>query len=380
MLAWLLVPGNSLAAAGPPLFSDEMRDTAALMLRLSDLGPGYTIGDDTGCGIGTENAPPDLAQAIVAHLPEACGIQFEHRRLSPYVEASAVGCRTRECVAVLFGLRTKLFSYESGTTGVTEQPQAGVGEEAWLFRLEDAYIPGGSDRNRPGAAVFWRRGLALGMVLVAGPKAPRAVRMARRLAVRQDRRMQAPAPLGPRDNDDLEVPLADPRIGAPVRWLGRRFSPGHGLAPLRLAYTYGPERPEPDERLPTPRARLEYEPRNVRTAGVDLVIWRPVQWRRISRALPGRQLWRSPCTRTRRVTLDGGHATVYAGYARLLRGGACPSRRRDSFAAVAFFRRVVVAVDMPYCDRCAEGVTGRRAPYSSVRGMTAVVRALRPLR
>jgi hypothetical protein len=49
----------------------------------------------------------------------------------------------------------------------------------------------------------------------------------------------------------------------------------------------------------------------------------------------------------------------------------------DRFAALAFFRRVVVAVNMPYCDRCAEGITGGRAPYNSVKGMTTVVRALR---
>jgi hypothetical protein len=380
ILVALLVPALAPveaggSAAGPPDFPTEMRDTAALMLRLSDLGPGYTIGDDTGCGIGVENAPDNLAQAIVTHLPESCSIQFEHRRLSPYVESGAVTFRTPDGVATLFALRREMFSYESGVQRVMEEPYAGVGEEARLFRLGDAYIPGG--RDRPGAAVVWRRGLLLGTVLVAGPKEPRAVRMAQRLAVRQDRRMLAPTPLGPRDNYDLEVPFADPRIRAPIPWLGRRFAPGRGLVPLRLAYTWGPERPEPDERLPTPRARLEYEARRLRTGGVELLIWRPIQWRRISRGLGAHQLWRTPCTRARQVRLRRGHAVVYSGYARLRRGGRCPARRRDSFAAVVFFRRVVVTVNMPFCDRCADGVTGRNAPYNSVKGMTAVVRALR---
>ena len=383
LLVALLVPAllpdaGRGSAAGPPQFPDEMRDTAALMLRLSDLGPGYTIGDDTGCGIGVENAPDNLAQAIITHLPESCSIQFEHRRLSPYVESGAVTFRTSDGVATLFALRREMFSYESGVQRVTEEPYAGVGEEARLFRLGDAYIPGG--RDRPGAAVVWRRGLALGTVLVAGPKEPRAVRMAQRLAVRQDRRMRTPAPLGPRDNYDLEVPFADPRIRAPIPWLGRRFSPGRGLVPLRLAYTWGPERPDPEDDLPTPRARLEYEPRRVRTAGVDLEVWRPVQWRRVSRSLPGPQLWKTPCARTRRLALRGGHAVVYSGFARLRRAGGCPSRRRDSFAALAYFRRVVVAVNMPYCNGCGDGETGRNAPYNSVKGVTAVVRALRPWR
>ncbi len=77
--------------------------------------------------------------------------------------------------------------------------------------------------------------------------------------------MVRPTPIRPRENDDLEVPFADPRIRAPVQWLGRRLAPGRGLPTLRLAYTNGPERPEPDERLPTPRARLEYELRRPRT-------------------------------------------------------------------------------------------------------------------
>ena len=376
LLVPALVPGDADGwAAGPPQFPVEMRDTAALMLRLSDLGPGYTIGDDTGCGGGVENAPDNLAQAIIAHLPESCSIQFEHRRLSPYVESIALGLRTPEGVAALFTLRREMFTYITGIQRVIEQPHAGVGEEARAFRLGDAFIPGGSDR--PGAAVVWRRGLVLGIVLVAGPKEPRAVRMAHRLAVRQDRRTLAPTPLGPRDNYDLEVPFADPRIRAPIPWLGRRFAPGRGLVPLRLAYTWGPERPDPEDDLPTPRARLEYEPRRVRTAGVDLEVWRPVQWRRVSRSLPGPQLWKTPCARARRLHLRGGHAVVYSGYARLRRGGRCPAGQRDSFAALAFFRRVVLAVNMPYCNGCADGETGRDAPYNSVKGMTAVVRALR---
>jgi hypothetical protein len=199
--------------------------------------------------------------------------------------------------------------------------------------------------------------------------------MALKLAARQDERIRAPTPIQPRDNDDLEVPLADPRLGVPVQWLGRRFAPGRGLPPLRLAFTSGPERSE--DGLPGTRAQLEYDPSRPRTQGIVLDVWRPSQWRRVSRALSGRQLWTSPCTRTRRVSLAGGHAVIYAGYARLPGSGNCPARPRDSFAALAYFRRAVVAVNMPYCDRCADGDTGRRAPYNSVKGMSAAVRGLR---
>jgi hypothetical protein len=68
---------------------------------------------------------------------------------------------------------------------------------------------------------------------------------------------------------------------------------------------------------------------------------------------------------------------VYSGHAKLRRTGRCPSRPFNSFSAQAYFRRVVVVVNMPNCINCADGVTGPTAPYNSVRGMTAVVRALR---
>jgi hypothetical protein len=361
-------------AAGSPDFPAGMRDTAALMLRLTDLGPGYTIGDDTGCGIGTEGLPENLAQAVITHLPESCSIEFEHFRVSPYVESSASTFHTPDGPATFFALRGE-FLKASGIERATEHPQAGIGDEARLFLTEDAFIPGTSGSGRSGAVVLWRRGMTLATVLVAGPRQDRARRMALKLAARQDERIRAPAPIGPRDNDDLEVPLADPRLGVPVQWLGRRFAPGRDLPPLRLAYTSGPERPE--DGLPGTRAQLEYDPRRLRTQGIVLDVWRPSQWRRVSRALSGRQLWRSPCTRTRRVSIADGHAVTYAGYARLPRSGNCPPRPRDSFAALAYFRRVVVAVNMPYCDRCADGDTGRSAPYNSVKGMSAAVRGLR---
>lgn len=361
------------AAAGSPDFPPEMRDTAALMLRLSDLPIGYSIGDDTGCGGGVENAPAALAQAIIAHLPESCSIQFEHFRLSPYVESFAMAFRTQAGVEAMFALRRELFTYRTGIQRLTEHPQAGLGEDARLFRLGDSIIPGG--RDRPGAAVVWRRGLVLGKVEVAGPRERRAVRMAQRLASRQDERIRAPTPLGPHDNDDLEVPLADPRVGVPVFWLGRRFAPRQGLPPLHLAYTFGLERPEGG--LPSPRAQLEYEPKRQRTSGVELDLWRPAHWRRVSRSLRRPQVWKTRCSRARRIAIGGGHAIIYSSYARLPRAGRCAARRRDYFAALAFFRRVVVAVNMPYCARCAEGVTGGAAPYNSVKGVTAVVRRLR---
>ena len=116
------------SAAGPPNFPPESRDTAALMLRLSDVGTGYTIGDDTGCGGGVENAPANLAQAIIAHLPEGCSIEFERLpSLSPYVESTALSFHTPDGPGALFSLRQEMFKYMTGIERLTEHPQAGTG-------------------------------------------------------------------------------------------------------------------------------------------------------------------------------------------------------------------------------------------------------------
>jgi hypothetical protein len=360
------------SAAPSPEFPADGRDAAVRMLRLSDLPYGYTIGDDTGCGTTVENAPENLAKATIAYLPETCSIQFEHWGYTPYVESTALWFRTTDGVAALFALRQELFKYVSGVERLTELPQAGIGEEARLFLTPHAFTPTG--RDRPGAVVVWRRGSAIGMVQVAGPSQRRSIRMARRFAAVQDERILHPTPILAGENDARAVPLDDPRIGVPVHWLGRRFTPAHRLPPLRLAYTDGPSGRE--EGLPGTRANMEYEAERRRTYGVVLDLWRPRQWRRFRRSLPGRQVWGFPCARARRVSLRSGYALVYSGYARKPHSGRCPKRPFNAFVAHAYLPGVVVAVNMPNCVNCADGETGPSAPYNSVRGMTAAVRAL----
>ena len=50
-----------------------------LLLRLADMGPGYVVGDDGGCGssFGREGTPPPLVRLERRHRFSSCGIEFD---------------------------------------------------------------------------------------------------------------------------------------------------------------------------------------------------------------------------------------------------------------------------------------------------------------
>jgi hypothetical protein len=193
LTALMLLAGPAASGWNVPraYFPPESRDTAALLLRLSDVPRGYRVGDDTGCGIGAENAPTELAQVIVTYRPESCGIVFEHRRRWRHVLSDVYVFRTLEGAAALFAARRQLLTYETGIDRLTERLETGVGEEARLLTTPDAFIEGPAGGRRPGAAVFWRRGRVLGSVLVAQRPLRHAKRLVRRLASRQDARIRS---------------------------------------------------------------------------------------------------------------------------------------------------------------------------------------------
>jgi hypothetical protein len=360
--------------ATPPTFPSESRDTAALMLRLSDLPSGYLV-DDAGCGIGTENAPPALAQIVITYLPEACGIDFFHRRAIPEISAGALTFKTQQGASAMFADRLELVRYVTGVPQLTEQqPQSGIGDEARTFSSRDALRQGRAEDHAPGAAVVWRRGTALGFVLAAAQPGRRAERLALRLAKTQDGRMRNPTPLSSNENDDREVWLDDPRIDVPVYWLGTTFASRKGLPPLRLFESQGPPEPRSGDYVGK-QAELQYEAPGSRAGGTVLELWPPRAWRRFKRTRPGRQVWGSRCARVRRVRLRSGYANVYSGYARAPRSRSCPGRPFDTFVAHAYFRRAVVAVNL--CIGCLSGTPDSSDPYNSVKGMTAIVRGLR---
>jgi hypothetical protein len=338
-----------------------------LVLRLPDVGRGYLIGDDSGCGgLGTENAPPSVAQVAITYYPVlSCSMEFERlwraRKGTPargalFVSSTAFVFATDDGVRAAFGIGKDLLAYDLGLESKDLAPRGErpvLGDEASVFFVADAFALGRS--GMPGLAIMWRQGRVLGALYVVGLRGAKAKQVALSLARRQAVRIAKPTPLPPGANDDREVRLENPRLGIRVYWLGLRFAPGHRLPPLRLAYVDGPLR---GDELGY-RVSIQYERER---DGVVLDLWKQRRWARFRRTKLSRGFWDKPCARKQMVQLPHGHAELFR---------SC-SKRHASFVAHAYVRSLVVRVS-PYCVRCDAG----DGAYGSFKGLRTLVRGLR---
>lgn len=367
LLAAVATAALSQAAPAPPGHD-------ALVLRLTDIGEGYRVGDDSGCGgLGIENAPQSVARIVLAYRPKGCAMDFERLWSDPR-GTPAKGARVVESIAYVFPhadaaaaamrigpdfARYVLLDPSGLRPG---PPPLALGDETAAFAAGRHFT------------VLWRRGAVVALVHVNG-RGPRTAKLAgTSLARLQDRRIEKPAPVPAGANYDLEVDIEDPRLRVPVHWLGRRFAPA-GLPRLALEDTSVIRQPEEGFEM---AATISYAGRN---AAVTLDLWRPGRWTRFMRSGLGRRgSWSSACARRRVVPLRRGRAEIFGGYApragsppRPVASAACPRRRPDDFIAHVYLPRVVVAVNMPNCLRC-DTESGR---YESFRALTAVARGLR---
>jgi hypothetical protein len=366
------------------------------VLRLTDVGRGYAVGDDSGCGgLGTENAPPSVAHVAVTYFPVySCTGEFDRmwraRKRTPargalFVSSTAFVFGSDEGVREGFAAGRDLVAYTVGLQSKDFAPRAQppvLGDEAAVFFAADAFAPVRGRGSFPGLAIMWRQGRVLGILYVVGLGEAKAKQVATSLAGVQSARIAKPAPVPAGANDDREVELDDPGLPVQVYWLGRRFAPGHGLPKAAL---YDTERiRQPEEGLEM-AASVEYAGSG---GGVKLDLWKPRRWAHFRASKISRGFWDSPCARKRTILLRRGYAEIFAGYPAREQdvpkpvaspgatASACPKRRRKGFVAHVYLPHLVVAVDMPNCFRgCWEA-----GSYSSFKGLTAVVRGLHPRR
>jgi len=378
--------GLTMLMASAPGAAAARTDTQDLLLRLSDVGPGYVVGDDGGCdsSFGREGTPTPLVRLERRNSFVGCGIEFDEAwRPRGVRRPAAVNSHAyvfRDPAAADAGLRVAagLLQFSAGPSRrsfVRRSPSRLVGDEAVVFETDQALAGG---RPRPGVAVAWRAGRVLSFVLEAGVAGERGEASALRLAERQQARIAAPTPLAPNENDDLEVPLDDPRIAGIVHWLGRGHDPPGRLGPLRLSEVYRDG--------PGWAVGLRY------AGGVWLGVWRPAAFARFKASRLGRLVWHSPCAKAGRFGSGAARAVIHRGYGpprgdpapprsgpvRLAPGiesGPCPNRARDRVLAHVRLGRVVVTINVPICFFC---IADRGNPYNSVAGMKAAIRALRP--
>jgi len=343
---------------------------ARLTLRLSDVGPGYLMGDDSGCGvIAGEGATWELTQIYLDHPHLGCAAQLTEMWApvgSPprpsAITSAAYLFRDTTGPALELQQARDVVAYVAGVArdSLTPLSAPAIGDEAVAFRTDDALVLGRA--NRPGAIVLWRSGRVLALVLAADLRAD-VVSAATWLADAQQRRIANPSPLRPGENDDAEVPLDDPGLAPDVRWLGHDLRP-RGLPRLVL-------RESSIEGDNGAVATLRYGSRPY-NSDVQLDLWRRADWRRLVRTRFGQLVWHERCARATSVPVPVGRAVIYAGYERPQKH--CGDTPPDRFLAHVVYKGVVVAVNAVGCFRCRDA-TG---PYDSRAGMRAVVRAMRP--
>lgn len=374
-MALVLLAASTAAALTKPS-GELVAGSEETALRLHDLPPGYQLGDDGGCGPlspgGEEGEPSGRIQKrylrwLVRNWPEGCLYQYEQvfkvpglGPAPPLVEVETVNTPSEAAAKTGFELIMDLVGrYEKKADhGTATLSPSGV--EARLLRSRNFLVQGRS--HRPGTVLIWHHGTLISYLEVAGMDPRRNDRAALRFAGIQQGRMEHPTPYAEAERDDTEVRLDDPRLKAPVYWVGRTFSPGGGLpnATLEEAFAVEPGTGGPAGQ----KWSLWYD-------GFTLDLWTPASWKRFAVSRLGRINLAARCTTKEPLSLAGGSATIFAGYQG--RFHKCPRHKPDRFYAIARLGGAVVGVDLGLCLKCKGGVNG---PYGSKRGVVAVLRAL----
>jgi hypothetical protein len=342
-IALLLVVVAAGCGGGSSIGSEpDFSEPAAMMLRLSDLPPGFRYGDDRGCNeIGTtEGQNPELDAFLIETRPRTC-----------------LGDFSREWGGEPTIVQTALFLFDSD-----DDARRAWGMRAALFRrFAGIYVtaPRGDGEEiafdsrgvlRRGAGEAWRDGSLVAVVYEEGLAGQRGREFARDLAEKQRHWIESPS--DPSVEDDREIGLEDPAIAIPVYWLGREFRPA-GLPELTL---------DNSEHLrgsgPGSEVRIDYEADG---GGVTLELWTLQAWKRFSATRLGRLFSGPSCGPRTEISVPGGRAEICGG----------PNRW---FAHVRY-SDLVVAVNMPHATTSA-AVPGR-GPYNARDGMEAVVKGLR---
>lgn len=374
----------ALAAGG------SSRHEAAQLLRLTDLPLGYVtveLLEDRGHVAECEplNDPGDTPARMLKFVqrfhPQGCVFGFQRLFGEPGAEPGPLSIGTGVLDAhskaeadAGWAVVPEMLGRLLGDHPPKPAP-AGVkiGSATRLFHGSARIYYGGGKRE-PITFLVWRSGNTLAAVMAAGRSREVDDATAALLARRQQARIAKPTPLKVTDNYDGEVALENPAVDLPVYWLGRDFAPAGGLPELRLGDAWFIEEPLPEREEepgfsegPVPKLRLTYYSHN----NVTFSTWGPEDWSTYADSKTGKAIVTWKCTKTRQVSITGGTATIYLGYAKNY--ARCPKKPPHAFTAWVKYGEDTVVLNAPFAADSIETVN----PYGSFAGVETLLVGLR---
>jgi hypothetical protein len=297
---------------------------------------------------------------LPGHLP-ACVSRAGRGASAAVVGTGALDAGSDAAATAGFAVVPELLG-ELTENGVPEEVGTGatIGDATRLFHWKR--VPRLFRNGRLGSFLVWRSGDVLAAVFATAGSLEAGDRITEDLARRQQAHIEDPSPYTEAERNATEVALDDPALKFPVYWLGRAFDPGHGLPP---AHFEGGGAPLPPDTLPRQKLQLEY------SRHLHLNSWTRTGWKRFLATPRGHELRTWRCTKSTRLNLAHGNATIFAAYRRDF--GTCPNSPPNRYFAFAHIAGVVTAVNFVSCRECLNQASG---PYNSLAGMKAVVRAL----
>ncbi|HET9593328.1 MAG TPA: hypothetical protein VFP17_10465 [Solirubrobacterales bacterium] len=380
LAAILILHDADAGAEGAKVGSN--RDAVERLLRRQDLGPGYFFlrfpnegepSPQITCDrLKPSDEEPKLAAFLGRYPVSGCYAIYarlfdagDGRPVPHLVGTGAVDVGSSKGATALLKVASLTVShgFEDELPKEVPAPEQ-VGDETEIFRVENLQFF--EEEEAEASIVAWRSGSSVGAVYAQGgtPKANDLEALA--FARLQQQHLEHPTPYTRAERYDAEAGFEDPAIAVPVYWLGRSFKPSGSLPAAKLEGAIAPN--SLFKGLPGEKLEVYYDP------DLSLDTWTAAGWQKFSATAKARKLIGLPCTKTARVALAEGSATLYA--APRLKSKRCGSNPPVHYFAVAEIGGVAIAVNLESCPRCGTAAGG--SEFNSMAGMKAVVRALQP--
>jgi hypothetical protein len=371
-------------AAAPRHGPDQTR----LILRLSDLPPGYLnveLQEEQGERIlcsrltHSNDTPPKMAKFVVRFHPRGCIGAYDRLFAVPgqpagpaLVGTGVLPMGSDKAANAAWQVVPELL----GRLMHDRQPHPltapeKIGSRAELFHTaQPRFYPFFRKIGPTAAFLVWRSDNTLAVVMTIGQSFAEDDQAAVELARRQQTHIRRPTRYTRAERFDGEVALDDPTLEIPAYWLGRNFRPGNGLTDNRLFESYVRDTPEAESReggfreAPGAPLHIGYE-------NIWLDTWTPATWSVFADSRTGKTITTWKCTRTKTIALPEGTATIFGGYDQNF--ARCPKQGPEAFTAWVDVGGVKVVVNAPPAPDFIETVN----PFGSFKGMEAIVRGLR---